>query len=853
MPIAVGSGESLLDHEKREAVQTTEGPLLIIAGPGSGKTLTLVERTIRLVQNGTDPESILVATFTEKAASELVTRISNRLLDFKLKVNLNEMRVGTLHSLFLRILDEHREFTRLKRNYRVLDQFDQRYFIYRRVKHFHEAEYSSELLKPSRQSSWSQAEVVVSYVNKVSEELLDPEALKADSNPAIAATGHLYDAYQRLLAEENCLDFSSIQVEAYHLLEKHREVLAAIQVQITYLMIDEYQDTNTVQEKILLKLATAHSNLCVVGDDDQGLYRFRGATIRNILEFPKNFPDGTCKTVRLTTNYRSHPSIIHFYNEWMTHCNWSGDDGTTFRYDKQITEREDEFPDTATVIKISSDGSGEEYHQEVLAFLRHLLDSGKLDDLNQVAFLFRSVKSDRATALARFLEENGIPVFSPRSALFFEREEVRLILGALIFIFPNLFDLLKWSPDATLGIWNYYHSCKNTFANAIRADKKKHQGLLTWANIKARAHLTLTEPTDYRFSQLTYELFQFPLFRGLLEVDLNGRSYDLRATYNLALFSRLVTKFEYLHNIIVFTPDSLQKDLQGFFNRYLRFLIDGGIEEYEDFEEVTPAGCVSFMTIHQSKGLEFPVVLVGSLEASPRKQYDDIDEALQARYYHKPPFEPLERTKFFDFWRLFYTAFSRPQNLLGLICREEFNKSGTPRIPRREFRPIYDALPHWRGPAFDLSFLDFEAVKEPNIKHQYSFTSHVLLYENCPLQYKFFKELEFAAVRQSGPMAGTLIHQTIEDMHKAVLRGETHLVTDDRVEDWFEANYRSLSHAQRTYLAPRPAPRPALPGAALQIPPRVRLGRHPRRRGRRLLGQGRLRPPRHHRPHPGPG
>lgn len=791
-----------LDAEKLEAVETIHGPLLVIAGPGSGKTRTLVERTVRMVQSGVDPANILVATFTEKAAAELVTRISNRMLDLNLKVNLNEMWVGTLHSLFLRILDDHREFTRLKRNYRILDQFDQRYLIYRRLKDFHAAEHSSTLLNPANTSTWAQAETVVSYVNKVAEELLDPEELKADCNPAISGIGHLYQVYQQILGEENALDFSSIQVEAYHLLLRKPEVLHALQEKLRFLMIDEYQDTNTVQEKILLKLAAAHSNLCVVGDDDQGLYRFRGATIRNILEFPKNFPDGTCKSVRLTTNYRSHPGIINFYNDWMGQLNWSGDNGTKFRFDKHIKPRQDNFPDTASVIKISSDGTSEDYHQEVLAFLKHLLNSGKLDDLNQVAFLFRSVKSDRAIALAKCLEENGIPVFSPRSALFFEREEIRTILGAIIFIFPNLFTLLKWSPEASLGVWDYYQSCKDTFANAVRADRKKHAGLLNWANIKAKAHLTLTGSTDYRLSHLLYELLQFPLFRGFLEVDLNGRSHDLRATYNLAQFSRLITKFEYLHNIIVFTPDSLQKDLQAFFNRFLRFLFDGGIEEYEDFEEAAPAGCVSFMTIHQSKGLEFPVVLVGSMEASPRKQYDDIDEILQTTYYHKPPFEPLERTKFFDFWRLYYTAFSRPQNVLGIITQEERNKKGGLKIPRTEFRQSYETLPDWKSAAFDVSLIDFEPLKEPNIKNQYSFTSHVLLYENCPLQYKFFKELEFASVRQSGPMAGTLIHQTIEDMHKAVLRGEEQQVTDDRVSEWFESNYRSLSRTQRTYLAP---------------------------------------------------
>jgi len=281
-----------IDAEKKEAIRITEGPLLIIAGPGAGKTRTLVERVVHLVMKGIPPENIFVATFTEKAAAELVTRISNRLLELNLKVNLNEMWVGTLHSMFLRILDQHREFSRLKRNYRVLDQFDQRYLIFRHMREFVKMPGVVDLVHAKEQSTWLASELVVSYVNKASEELLDVTKLKAATDPNIAAIGHLYEAYQKLLADENALDFSSIQVEAWNLLNNHPTVLADLQKKIQYLMIDEYQDTNTVQEKILLLLASAKSNICVVGDDDQGLYRFRGATIRNILEFAKNFPDG---------------------------------------------------------------------------------------------------------------------------------------------------------------------------------------------------------------------------------------------------------------------------------------------------------------------------------------------------------------------------------------------------------------------------------------------------------------------------------------------------------------------------------------------------------------------------------
>lgn len=166
--------------------------------------------------------------------------------------------------------------------------------------------------------------------------------LVASETPEMKASGEAYQTYQRLLAEYNYLDFSTIQVEMLRLLDEPA-VCKQIQGRFDYLMIDEYQDTNTIQERIVLKLAEGHINLCVVGDDDQALYRFRGASIRNILEFPSRFPEGQCKQVRLTKNYRSEPPIIDFYNRWMETTDWTEGDAT-FRFDKTIEPANDKSP-----------------------------------------------------------------------------------------------------------------------------------------------------------------------------------------------------------------------------------------------------------------------------------------------------------------------------------------------------------------------------------------------------------------------------------------------------------------------------------------------------------------------------
>lgn len=791
---------STANPQQQQAILATEGPVLIIAGPGSGKTYTLVERIVYLITHKqVTPESLFVVTFTDKAARELTTRISNRLNGLGIRFNLNEMYLGTFHSICLRLLEEFREFTRLKRNYTLMDQFDQQYFLYQKMKVFHDIpDIQLVIGDTDRTSRWKQSEQLLKWVNKVSEEALNLDEMDTAPDVAIRALAACYRQYQVLLHENNYLDFSGIQYEALALLENHPAVLEQLRGKLSYLMVDEYQDTNTIQERILLLLAGEQGNLCVVGDDDQGLYRFRGATIRNILEFPQLFAENACKQVMLSTNYRSHPDIISFYNRWMDGQVWT-DGNRTFRFPKRIEAKQAEFPVVPTVVRLAArDAQKDEdhvWHGEVLTFLEGLKAAG-LEDWNQVAFLFRSVKNERVLAMARYLEEHGIPVYSPRSNMFFEREEIRLMVGAMIFLFPQFQRVRQWDTNIKFGIWDYYdQECFKPFTDELR--KPKNKALLEWARPLAKQHMALTNSTDYAFSGLFYQLLQFPLFARFLEDDALYGVDKGRAGRNLATFSQLLAKFEYLHYISVLTPQWLDKNIGDLFNQFLRFLSEGGINEYEDVSEYAPKGCISFLTVHQSKGLEFPVVVVGSLEAVPRKQYTALDELLEdGGYLSKTGFEPLEHIKNFDFRRLYYTAFSRAQNLLVLAAQE---RDGHGKSPSKYFDKVFYDVPDWK--AVNLTGLTFEVVKEMNIKREYSFTSHITLFENCAEQYRFFKELEFSPIKVSPMLFGTLVHQTIEDIHKAVLRGDEQAVSRENIEKWFETNYAMLSKKERVYLA----------------------------------------------------
>lgn len=409
-----------------EAIQSTGGPVLITAGPGTGKTFTLVQRAIYLIQEcGIQPEEIFIATFTEKAAKELVTRITNELAARDISVNVNEMYVGTFHSICLRIIKEHLEYSRLKKNYRMLDSFDQQYMVFQNLNRFKRITNLDGVIKSK---GWRVAKEICEYANNFSEELVTPEALCQDKDGFVVALGNMLAEYQMLLNEGNLIDFSTIQTECFRILKENPAILEELQEKIKYLMVDEYQDTNYIQEQIVFLLGKTHNNICVVGDDDQGLYRFRGATIRNILEFPTKFSKDECKIVALTENYRSDSDIVEFYNKWMATTDGSNFrfDWDRYRYEKRIIPHEQSKVKSPCVVKLSSKDDPDEWHQRVLDFIHELKDSGKLTDYNQLAFLFNSVKHPRVTALSEFLEKNGINVYSPRSDMFFKREEVML-------------------------------------------------------------------------------------------------------------------------------------------------------------------------------------------------------------------------------------------------------------------------------------------------------------------------------------------------------------------------------------------------------------------------------------------
>jgi len=227
---------------------------------------------------------------------------------------------------------------------------------------------------------------------------------------------------------------------------------------------------------------------------------------------------------------------------------------------------------------------------------------------------------------------------------------------------------------------------------------------------------------------------------------------------------------------------------EEFFNLYLKYLYVDGIGEYEDESEYAPGGCVSFMTIHQSKGLEFPVVVVGSLGNTPRRNSDPLMYSAESRFFNRAPYEPMADIKYFDFWRLYYVAFSRAQNLLVLATKKEDSKY---------FGMYLDSVPHIQEFKAEVAF---DEVKKVNYKHVYSFTSHIAVYDGCPTQYKFYKEYAFAQNQMFHTSVGSLVHATLEDMNKCIIAGHLEKVTEGVIKEWFYMNYQSMQEQTGYFL-----------------------------------------------------
>jgi DNA helicase-2/ATP-dependent DNA helicase PcrA len=548
-------------------------------------------------------------------------------------------------------------------------------------------------------------------------------------------------------------------------------------------MVDEYQDTNFIQERLLLRLSAAHRNLCVVGDEDQSLYRFRGATVRNILEFPRHFKD--CRTVTLSVNYRSHEDIVKAYNKFMASWDWTNPaGGPAFRYPKTIQpDPRATFPTYPAIFAIWGEKPSDEARRlaELVAFLK---DNRVIEDVSQVALLLHSVRLDHGEPYLRALSDRGIPAFCPRARAYFENDEVRLMVGCYAVLLGYYGPGRGSIPGPSLQeLAAYVDGCITDLGRRAAQPHPLAECIKT--STAEIAALKPGETLDRRLADYFYQFLAREPFASLVKNENRAR--------NLAAFSQLLSVFQTYYHYTVITARNREPLRFHFFHSFLRLLYEGGINEYEDPDQPFPKGHVQVMTIHQAKGLEFPVVVVGSLAVqlgSPK----DVDRTL-GPFYPRPPFEPEDRITGFDRMRLHYVAFSRAEKMLVLTTTE---------APKPYFNPVWQGLPQWPYVQQDLlKSLFFRLRQRMAMKKTFSFTSDLKVYETCPRQYQFFRHFDFVPARSAEFFFGALVHQTIEDIHRQVLDGKADKLDESRIREMFDFNFRHLLNRSLRPIGPK--------------------------------------------------
>ncbi|GAB4280231.1 MAG: DNA helicase PcrA [Coriobacteriia bacterium] len=564
-----------LNEAQRLAVTTTEGPLLVLAGAGSGKTRVLTHRIAHLVRDrGVPPSAILAITFTNKAANEMKDRISTLVGPVA-----HGMWVMTFHAMCVRILRAHAEALGFTRNFTIYDADDSKRALKRILK---DLEVDTKRFPPGLFSA---------RISRAKNELADPEdAGAAKAGPLGSLIGEVAREYQRRLIAANAMDFDDLLVNCYRLFDEHPAVLESYQDRFEYLHVDEYQDTNHVQYRLVSLLARKHRNLMVVGDDDQSIYGWRGADIRNILDFEKEFPDAV--VVRLEENYRSTRAILEVANSVVSN--------NPDRRPKQLfTRREDGQPVTCY--------SALDEHDEarfVASETERLLREGY--SYRDVAVFYRTHAQSRV--IEDVFLRTGTPYRIVGGTKFFERAEVRDLLAYLrVLVNPaddeSVLRILN-TPRRGIGA-----ATVQAVSEIARQDGLRFLDALAVA-CESGALATRAASCVEEFLGLIGEMrvLDRPTLKETVEavIELSGLVSALEAVDTAESRGRAENVREMLSVVEDFDESHPGADLDEFMT-WVSLRTD--VDEMDEDERA-----VTLMTLHNAKGLEFPVVFIVGLE-----------------------------------------------------------------------------------------------------------------------------------------------------------------------------------------------------------------------------------------------
>ncbi len=602
-----------LNKEQKEAVLSTQGPCLVIAGAGSGKTKVLTHKIAYDIAEGIKPWNILAITFTNKAANEMKERIEKLIGDAA-----KDLWMGTFHSICVRILRKNIDRIGFKTDFIIFDTSDQRTLV-------------KECLKSLKiDDKLFTDRAVLSEISNAKNELLEPKAyrVKYSGDFRREKIAEIYTLYQQKLKENNAVDFDDIINLTIKILTENPEVLDYYTEKFKYILVDEYQDTNKAQFMLVSMLASKYGNITAVGDNDQGIYSFRGADISNILNFEKDFP-GT-KIIKLEQNYRCTGNILKAANAVIKH--------NENKYDKKLwTENEegqlpciyngeDEYDEARYIVEQIQHLKTEEYYKN-----------------SDFTILYRMNAQSRA--IEDILMREGLPYKVIGGLKFYERKEIKDIIAYLRLIYNSADNLsLKRiinEPKRGIGktsldrIQEISEKSGISMYDVIK-DADKYELSRVYAN--SRDFIEQIEELKAKKDSLKIS--------DLIKETLNRTGYTkaLELESSVEAETRIQNLEEFLTVAIEFEEESADNTLAEFLENITLSSDIDSMEEQED--------SVTLMTLHSAKGLEFPVVFLVGMEEGIFPGYKSIGEPKE-----------LEEER-----RLFYVGITRAKQYLYLTC-----------------------------------------------------------------------------------------------------------------------------------------------------------------------------------------
>ena len=555
-----------LNDAQKEAVETIDGPILILAGAGSGKTKTITSRLAYLLKIGIDPANTLTLTFTNKAAREMRDRALSMIDD-----SIYPPLLCTFHKFGLLFLKFYINELGRNNSFVIIDTDDKK----RIIKSF----------EPDLPIG-----TIASEISRYKNSLIEPEvAIESAQLPNFKKIASIYQKYQNYLIENNLVDFDDLLILTYKILDKNEDLCREISQRYQYIMIDEYQDTNELQYKLIQKLCSTHNNICVVGDDDQSIYGWRGANVKNIIEFPQQFSD--TKIIKLEKNYRSTKKILEAANSLIEHNrNRLGK--------KLVATLEDGKP-----IQIYESKDETEESRKIANKIRELLDSGV--DPKDIAVLFR------INALSRSLEEGlnraKIPYKLVGAVRFYERAEIKDIISYLRII-ANPYDDFSFKrvinrPKRGIG--------KVTLEKIQKSAYESKKPMFVYLKESAESELVdLIGKKNYKTIkefisglEMLKDISNESLYKFVDELE---NIFGLRKYYDSLPdgMERVLNIDEFYGLFRDFVKQNPQNSLDDFLNE---------LSLQSDQDQIDGEN-ISIMSVHASKGLEFKYLFVIGLE-----------------------------------------------------------------------------------------------------------------------------------------------------------------------------------------------------------------------------------------------